>query len=314
MKYHLWCLIGLLILSSSFGFSQNWLPQEVYVETQKDSLFGTLLLPSGKIDTSQTVVLIIAGSGPTDRNGNNSFMENNSLKLLAEELAKFDIASLRYDKRGVGSSVNAYIKEEDLRFQNNVEDALYWVTVLYNFGYRKIIVAGHSEGALVATMATEQSEKITKLVLVAGTGRPIDVVLKEQYAKMSPLIRDSAYVVIDSLKKQHLVPRLSPWLFSVFRPSVQPYIISWMQIDPAAELAKVTVPALIIQGTTDIQVGVIDAQELQKQNPAAKLVIINEMNHVLKKVTDDKEKNRATYSNPTLPLHPETDAAYYIVY
>ncbi len=296
-----WFLLFLPFL----GSSQHSLSQEVYVVTQKDSLFGTLLLPSGKIDTTQAVVLLIAGSGPTDRNGNNQAMVNNSLKMIADELSKLGIASLRYDKRGVAASSAAYIKEEDLRFQTNVDDAAYWLEVIVNFGYTNIVVAGHSEGALVGTLLAQQHPQVKKFISIAGAGRPIDVVLKEQYSKMNPTVRDSAYSIIDSLKKNVLVPHLSPWLFSVFRPSVQPYIISWMDLDPAAELAKLSIPILIIQGTTDLQVQMADAEALKSAVPTAQLAVLNEMNHVLKKVSNDKSENRNSYNNASLPLHPE---------
>jgi uncharacterized protein len=295
----------IFVVISQVNWSQNKRLQEVYVATQKDTLFGTLVLPNGKIDTSHYVVLIVAGSGPTDRNGNNPSMTNNSLNYLSDELAKFDIASLRYDKRGVAASSAAFIREDSLTFYNNVEDAAYWLAVLRNFGYTKIIVAGHSEGALVGLLLANQESSVKKYISIAGAGRPIDEVLKEQYTKMAPIIRDSAYSIIDSLKKGVTVSHLSPWLFSVFRPSVQPYIISWMSIDPAEEIQKLTKPGLIIQGATDVQVSVEDAHVLSRANPDCQLAIIKNMNHVLKKVPDDKEANRASYNNPNLPLHPE---------
>jgi pimeloyl-ACP methyl ester carboxylesterase len=154
-------------------------------------------------------------------------------------------------------------------------------------------------------LLAQQHPQVKKFISIAGAGRPIDVVLKEQYSKMNPTVRDSAYSIIDSLKKNVLVPRLSPWLFSVFRPSVQPYIISWMDLDPAAELAKLSIPILIIQGTTDMQVQMADAEALKSAAPTAQLAVLKDMNHVLKKVSNDKSENRNSYNNPSLPLHPE---------
>jgi pimeloyl-ACP methyl ester carboxylesterase len=305
MKGLIFTFLSFIIALQQYCIAQNPFTQEVFVTTQKDTLFGSLLLPNSKIDTSQYVVLIIPDAGSIDRDGNSPAMVNNSLRFLAEELARFDIASLRYDKRGVGMSFNAFVNEETFRFQHNVDDVNYWVEVLYNFGYRKIIVIGHGEGALVGSLLTQQNNKITKYISLAGAGRMGDVILKEQYAKMSPSVRDSAYSVIDSLKNQVLVPRLSPWLFSVFRPSLQPYIISWMNIDPCVEIAKLTLPVAIIQGNSDFQMNVNDAEELHRNCPQSKIYIINEMNHLLKKVPNDKEQNRASYNNPSLMLHPE---------
>jgi uncharacterized protein len=306
LKFVVYILLTLGVFAHKLNaLAQKPLHQDVYVATQKDTLFGTLLLPNAKIDTSQYVVLIIAGSGPTDRNGNNPAMTNNSLKYLADELARLDIASLRYDKRGIAASSAAFIREDSLTFQHNVDDANSWLEVLRKFGYTKIVVAGHSEGALVGMLLAQQQPTVKKYISIAGAGRPIDEVLKEQYVKMAPVIRDSAYSIIDSLKKGTTVDRLSPWLFSVFRPSVQPYIISWMRINPAEELGKLNMPCLIIQGTTDIQVSIEDAQLLSVAQPMSKLVVIKNMNHVLKKVPNDKDANRASYNDPALPLHPE---------
>src|SRR5579859_7330981 len=99
----------------------------VQLKTPSGTIYGTLLVPSAP--KRMPVVLLIAGSGPTDRNGNSAMLPapNNSLKMLAEALAARNIASLRYDKRGIGESKAAMTAEKDLRFDTYVDDAVAWV-------------------------------------------------------------------------------------------------------------------------------------------------------------------------------------------
>ncbi|CAG5078733.1 hypothetical protein CRYO30217_00753 [Parvicella tangerina] len=278
--------------------------RDFFVHDQRDTLWGTFCNTQETTDTTQTLVLIIAGSGPTDRNGNNPVMTNNSLKMLAHDLAKFGYPSIRYDKRGVGSSVSAYLPEKELTFDDNV----YVATLFYDYathkGYSNVVVAGHSEGSLIGILLSQQKNP-AGFISLSGAGRPIQDVLKEQYQATAPIVRDSAYVIIDLLSEGKRIDTLSPWLYSVFRPSIQPYIISWMNYLPAKEIEHLECPALVIQGGNDLQVSLKDAELLGEELPEKHLVILDEMNHVLKKVSSDKSENKAAYNDPTLPLHPD---------
>jgi pimeloyl-ACP methyl ester carboxylesterase len=277
---------------------------EVYQE--KDTLRGAIVYPIGIADTSAPLVLIIAGSGATDRDGNNPVMTNNSLLLLSTELAKYKIASIRYDKRGVRASRNAFIPEIDLRFEQNVADAQLFLDYLTAAGYSNIIVAGHSEGSLIGMLLTKNNpEKIKKYISLAGAGRPIGTVLNEQYQSTMPVIRDSVKVVINKLKQGITMDTISPWLYSVFRPNIQQYMISWMQYDPAKVFSSIKTPSLIVQGNTDIQVSATDADLLKEGNIDAQLIVIDQMNHIFKSVSADRTENKKTYTDPNLPLHPE---------
>jgi pimeloyl-ACP methyl ester carboxylesterase len=278
---------------------------EQSVQTPTGELYGTLTVPILK--GTFPVALIIAGSGPTDRNGNNPQMKNNSLQMLAHELASQGIASLRYDKRGIGESAPAMISEEQLRFENYVEDAKAWAAQLKTDPrFRKLIVIGHSEGSLIGMLACEQADAFVSL---AGAGRPIDVILKEQLAAQltgkKKLLR-AANEGISKLKEGKLVEDAPMELFGLFRPSVQPYLISWMKYDPANEISKLNIPIVIVQGTTDLQVQVKDAELLHQACPLnSKLIVIEGMNHIFKMAPLDRVKNIETYSNPELPLAPE---------
>jgi pimeloyl-ACP methyl ester carboxylesterase len=275
------------------------------LQTTTGELSGTLTIPILK--GTFPVALIIAGSGPTDRNGNNAQMKNNSLQLLAHELAAQGIASLRYDKRGIGKSASAMISEEQLSFENYVEDANAWASELkVDPRFNRLIIIGHSEGSLIGMLA---SEKADVFVSLAGAGRSIDVILKEQLAVQlegkKKLLR-AANEGLTKLKEGKLVEDAPVELFGLFRPSVQPYMMSWMKYDPAVEISNLKIPIVIIQGSTDLQVKEEDARILFMAHPLnSRLIIIEDMNHVLKIAPLDRTKNIETYSNPELPLAEE---------
>jgi pimeloyl-ACP methyl ester carboxylesterase len=225
-------------------------------------------------------------------------MENNSLKNLAHDLAKNGIATLRYDKRGIAASQQALTREEDLRFEDLVEDAKGWVFQLkQDKKYKRIVVIGHSEGSLIGMLAAKEADQFISL---AGAGKSADLILKEQLNNLPQMLKDVAFPIIDSLKVGKTVDKINPLLQSLFRKSVQPYLISWFKYDPAQELKKLNKPTLLIQGDKDIQVGVEDAKLLAQVVPSAKLVIINKMNHIFKIIEGDKKENMASYKDPNL--------------
>jgi len=294
-----------LLTGLAHAATPSVLQRPVSLDTGTGELFGTLLLP--RSDTPVPVVLIIAGSGPTDRDGNNpDGGRNDSMKRLAMILAKHNIASVRYDKRGVAASKPATPDERNLSIEAYVADAVAWGQKLKtDTRLGQLILLGHSEGALVASLAAEQAGAAA-VISVAGTGRPVDQVLREQlqYRLPPPLLLRSEQL-IESLKAGHTDDNVPPALEVVFRPSVQPYLISLFRQDPAAAFAKLKVPALIIQGRHDIQVGVGDAELLQAAKPDAELALIDGMNHVLRIVPNDIKRQMASYKDPQLPLASE---------
>ena len=273
--------------------------QPVILKTATGEIFGTLTLPTNN-NKNFPVALIIAGSGPTDRDGNNISMKNNSLKMLAEALSKQGIASLRYDKRGVAESRKSGKSELDLRFEDYINDAKGWIDfLLAKNQFSKIIVIGHSEGSLIGMIAAENR---ASFISIAGAGRSADLILKEQLAAQPKQIKDTCFAIIDSLKSGKTVEKVNPLLFSLFRPSVQPYMISWFKYDPQIEINKIKKKSLIVQGTKDIQVSLVDAELLSKANNKSQLLVVENMNHVLKIVEGDRKENMATYNNPNLPI------------
>lgn len=270
------------------------------------ALHGTLLAPSAQ---GAPVVLIIPGSGPTDRNGNNPLgVHAATYRLLAEGLAAHGIASVRIDKRGMFGSAAATPDANDVTLDDYAHDVLTWVTTLrQRTGASCIWLLGHSEGGLVALAAAQAQTDICGLILVATAGRPVGVVLREQLRANpanAPYL-DNAFAVLDALKAGHTVAaaNIDPVLLPLFNPQVQRFLMSELTRDPAALIARQTRPVLIVQGLRDLQVGRDDAERLAQANPHASLVLIPDTNHVLKTVrTDDRDENLATYANPALPL------------
>ncbi|MBT3069394.1 lysophospholipase [Rhodomicrobium sp. Az07] len=296
-RYRYWGVAALLLL-----------PWEASALTERgvslDGLRGTITLPEG--NQLSPAVLILPGSGPVDRDGNIPGMPNNSLRLLAKGLADRGIASLRIDKRGIGESRSAAPGEEALRFDTYVEDAVRWIGFLRSQdGVKSVAVLGHSEGALVATLAAQRAD-VSALVLVAGPGTPFAELLERQLkaAGVPDTLRETSRAIAAKLRRGERVETVPPELVALYRPSVQPYLISLLTLDPVAELARTRCRVLIVQGTTDIQIETADAERLAKARPDARVAIIEGMNHVLKDAPPDRAPNIGTYAEPGRPLSP----------
>ena len=274
--------------------------KEVKVSSDGFELSGSLV----EADNNRrgVVLLLIAGSGPTDRNGNQVNLVNNSMKQLATELSKLGISSLRYDKRGVGASNNTPLIESELSIKDYINDAKVWLSYLLEHKqYNKIIVAGHSEGALIGSVIA-QEDGVDRFISISGVSEPADKLLKKQLSALPEPLLGEANRVLDSLVLGETVNDLPEQLNSIFRPSVQPYLISWFQLDPREEIAKVKVPVLIVHGERDIQVGAKSASELNGSAQHSKLVEIKAMNHIFKQVDQDIQSNINSYNNPNLPI------------
>ncbi|MCO7577280.1 MULTISPECIES: alpha/beta hydrolase [Pseudomonas chlororaphis group] len=281
------------------------LQRPVSLDTGHGELYGSMLLP--KSAQPVPVVLIISGSGPTDRDGNNpDGGRNDSLKRLAWVLAKHNIASVRYDKRGVAASLAATPDERNLTLDAYVADAVAWGKQLKaDPRLGQLIVLGHSEGALIASLAAPQLDA-AGVISISGTARPVDQVLRQQLSyRLPPALMVRSNELLDSLKAGQVDNDVPPALQVIFRPSVQPYLITLFREDPAAAFARLKIPALIIQGSNDIQVSVDDARVLKAAKPDAQLTLIDGMNHVLRIVPNDLKRQLASYKDPQLPLAAE---------
>jgi esterase/lipase len=295
-------VFGILIfIFSQFLIAQNPNAQNLEIN---DFIDGTLLQPE-KFN-SKTLAVIIAGSGPTNRDGNQTVGKNNSLKMLAEYFADQGIASFRYDKRIFKLAKEEMLDESKLRFDDFVEDAADVVNYfkLYNeedYGFENFILVGHSQGALVAQLASLRTA-VNGLILLCGTAQPIDQVMVSQINKQAPFLTEDLKKAFDSIKTAGYVNEYNPLLKTVLRKDVQPFMASWMKYDPKAIAQKIEIPALVVGGTTDIQVPAEEAKILSENFQNANYAIIENMNHILKTIDDIGLENQKTYMNPNLRL------------
>jgi uncharacterized protein len=269
-------------------------------------LQGTLLSPANR---DVQVILIVPGSGPTDRNGNGpNGLRASTYRLLADGLLSRGIASVRIDKRGMYGSASAIPDADDVTLDDYAADVHSWVTTIRNrTGVSCVWVLGHSEGGLVALVAAQHSADICGLILLSTAGRPLGKVLREQLRSNSanaPIL-DNAMSVLDALEAGRTVDatKIDPSLMPLFRPRVQRFLMSELAVDPTTLLADYRKPVLIVQGLQDLQVDRGDAQLLKHADPRAEVVLVASANHVLKAVrTRDRKDNVAAYSDPDRPL------------
>ncbi len=279
------------------GFLSAQTPAEEEI-TVNPLIKGTLFTPSKM--TGNILVIIIAGSGPTNRSGNQVGAANNSLRYLAQDIANNGNAAFSYDKRIIAQMIAGTVDESTLRFEDFINDAK--EVIRYFKGqhkYKKIIVAGHSEGSLIGMIAANGNAD--GFISISGAGRPADEILFEQLNTKFPKLKEELQTTLDKVKKGETYTPKSPIIASVFRESVQPYLKSWIQYNPQKEISKLSIPVLILNGDKDLQVPPSDAKLLQKAKPDARLYIVSNMNHVLKEIKGDETENLESYSNPDLP-------------
>lgn len=282
----------------------------VALERDFGTLYGTLTVPARG---AETAVLLIAGSGPTDRDGNNRGLRCDCYRLLAEELTAAGYAVLRYDKRAIGSSVlDDPTLVAELTLDQYIDDAAALADYLAGEGFRRVVLAGHSEGALIASVAAQRSPAVAGIISLCGAGYPIDEVLRLQMAGQLVPAHMELFVeveqIIASLKRGERVDMTyhTQGLQALFSPSVQPFIISQMRYDPRQELRKAQVPALIVGGGNDLQVPADNAETLAAARRDARKCIIPGMAHTLKACAETTLEGqlRTAYGDPTLPLAP----------
>lgn len=274
-------------------------------------LKATLLTPEGAAGSKAPVILIIPGSGPTDRDGNNVLgIKAASLRLLAESLAQRGLSTVRIDKRGMFASGGAIPDANKVTINDYATDVHTWVNVIKNAtGVRCAWVLGHSEGGLVALAAAQKPDGFCGLILVSTAGRPLGDVLRSQFRTNpanAPILADSDTAISKLERGDHVdVSSMHPALQQMFAPAVQDFLISGLSLNPATLLERYRGPVLIIQGDKDLQVGVTDAELLGKANPSAKVAVIPGVNHVLKTIaTGTRNANLAAYADPSLPVAP----------
>lgn len=273
----------------------------------KGALKGTLLTPNSK---PTAVLLIIPGSGPTDRDGNNPLgIHASPYRRLAEGLAAKGLATLRIDKRGMFASAMAVDDANAVTIADYVDDVRSWVKVLRRQIHTpNIWLLGHSEGGLVA-LASAQQEDVCGVILIATPGRPMAEVLRSQLNAnpQNKTLLKQAMPIINALEHQRRVDikDMHPALQHLFNPAVQGFLINAFLYNPTQLISRIFKPVLVLHGQRDLQVEEIDARRLKAANPLASLVILPNMNHIMQEVaSDDRKLNIASYAESALPLAP----------
>lgn len=299
-------LLGLLLIGTmelSAQLIDHAIPREW------GSISATLDRASSNSDTA---ILIIAGSGATDRNGNSGpSLVTNCYKMLSNELVAQGFSVMRYDKRGIGLSSIPMADVPNLTFDNYIEDARACIEYLRAEGFERVFLAGHSEGGEIATiLAALHPDIIDGAILLCAPGYPIDEILVTQLsAQLLPANKElmaKAESIISTLKQGTKIDiaDIPNELMGLFHPSVQPFLINCMEYNPAEYIARCTVPVLIISGGRDIQVSVDNGNRLKEACPSAKHVVFESMSHVLKdaSTTDRMAQYYEVYLNSTLPI------------
>ena len=291
-------IVILFCFLKSFSQDSNFIIQDIAINNLID---GTLLIPN-EVE-KPNLVIIIGGSGPTDRNGNQSFLKNNSLKNLAEELSSNKIATFRYDKRIVKQIKQGNI-DRNIMFDDFVTDAISVITYFKkNHLFNHIFILGHSQGSLVGMLAAEG--RADGFISIAGVAQSIDNIVIEQIARTYPSLSKDAESVFAYLRKGKKTDNYPMELASVFNKDIQSFMMNWMQYNPQEEIKKLQMPILLINGTKDLQVEPKEAKLLNEAVPGSSLELIDNMNHVLVTIEGDNLENSKSYNESFRKISPQ---------
>ena len=280
-------------------------------------------------------VVFVAGSGPTDRNWNSPLLQgtNGSARLLAEELARQGLVTLRYDKRFTGPKAqeNLPFLKGKISLEGHVEElagALDQLLARTDVDREHIYVLANSEGTIHAlNYQMEREPKFAGLVLAAPPGHPmVDVIHSQIAAQVAPLPNATEIMAgFDRLMDDFLAGRqfspetmlpegLNNLVLSLNQPANLPFGREILTVDPAALLSRVTVPVLVIIGKKDIQVdwqtdgALLEAASVSHRD--ATFIYPQNANHVLKYEPKSRaELTAASYLNYNVEdrmLDPET--------
>lgn len=272
-------------------------------------LHGTLRTGLGP--RAATAILLLPGSGPTNRDGNSMGGNTPStLFKLATALSDSGFTTLRIDKRFIGKSrpdSTTALTMEGHRFRHWVEDAARWAEWLHTQpGVERVVIAGHSQGSLVALLAAGESEKVDGVISLCGAGRPIAQVIKDQMKPQLPTpLFEKLAAKMDSLENGQEVVDSPPLLRALLNKPLQPFLMSWMAEDPCRAVASCQVPVLVVQGGKDLQVKEEEGQLLKSCNERVSYVLIEDLNHPLYAIRGDFNENLGSYSDPKRTLHPQ---------
>lgn len=285
-------VLAILILTLKLN-AQNYKENNISIN---DNIYGSIVEPKSR--SNSNLVIFIGGSGPIDRDGNQSFMKCDMFKKLAYSLSEKGISSFRYDKRVV-TQIRKGKLDKKITFDDFVSDAIAIID-FFESKYNSIVIAGHSQGSLVGLLSI--NEGVSGFISLSGAGRTIDMVIEDQISKTAPMLLEDTKNIFKILRSGKITEDFPLPLYSLFNIEIQPFIISWMQYDPKKIIAKIPIPSLIINGDNDLQVDEKEAKLLYNSAQNSEILIVKNMNHVLVEIEGDELKNVKSYNNPDLKI------------
>lgn len=297
-------IIPLIILATFISIYTIDNFKEVKFKVEGGYIYGNLLEP--RENPKDAIVIITAGSGPTDRDGNSPFLEgrNDSLKYLAYQLKDKGIASFRYDQRSSGKSYKS-LTDPNIKFDHLVEDLVECIKYIKEKKeYKTIYLIGHSQGAFISVLAA-QHQKVDGVVTIAGAARPIDEILVEQFERQDVGLANVLKEELKKVKEGKESTAENKEIKMLLSGQNGEFVRSWMKYDPAAEIKKLDTPLYFIYGTSDLQVKAVEINYFGDIIKNDNFKILKDMNHVLKVSPEDEKENLKRYSFPNYPLHPD---------
>lgn len=285
-------VLAILILTLKLN-AQNYKENNISIN---DNIYGSIVEPKSR--SNSNLVIFIGGSGPIDRDGNQSFMKCDMFKKLAYSLSEKGISSFRYDKRVV-TQIRKGKLDKKITFDDFVSDVIAIID-FFESKYNSIVIAGHSQGSLVGLLSIK--EGVSGFISLSGAGRTIDMVIEDQISKTAPMLLDDTKNIFKILRSGKITEDFPLPLYSLFNIEIQPFMISWMQYDPKKIIAKIPIPSLIINGDSDLQVDEKEAKLLYNSAQNSEILIVKNMNHVLVEIEGDELKNVKSYNNPDLKI------------
>ena len=292
MRQTKYIALTIIILTLKLN-AQNYSESNISIN---ENIYGSIVEPKSRSNSS--LVIFIGGSGPIDRDGNQSFMKCDMFKKLAYSLSEKGISSFRYDKRVV-TQIRKGKLDKKITFDDFVSDAIAIID-FFESKYNSIIIAGHSQGSLVGLLSIK--EGVSGFISLSGAGRTIDMVIEDQISKTAPMFLEDTKKIFKILRSGKITEDFPLPLYSLFNIEIQPFMISWMQYDPKKIIAKIPIPSLIINGDNDLQVDEKEAKLLYNSAQNSEILIVKNMNHVLVEIEGDELKNVKSYNNPELKI------------
>ncbi|MFL2621221.1 MAG: alpha/beta hydrolase [Flavobacteriaceae bacterium] len=292
MRQTKYIALAIIILTLKLN-AQNYSESNISIN---DNIYGSIVEPKSR--SNSNLVIFIGGSGPIDRDGNQSFMKCDMFKKLAYSLSEKGISSFRYDKRVV-TQIRKGKLDKKITFDDFVSDAIAIID-FFESKYNSIVIAGHSQGSLVGLLSIK--EGVSGFISLSGAGRTIDMVIEDQISKTAPMLLEDTKKIFKILRSGKITEDFPLPLYSLFNIEIQPFMISWMQYDPKKIISKIPIPSLIINGDNDLQVDEKEAKLLYNSAQNSEILIVKNMNHVLVEIEGDELKNVKSYNNPELKI------------